>query len=350
MNTWNLRTEILALSHRWFWVVASFLLGALLGWLVSLLWPAPYRATLDLYVGLNAYRTTRDLYVAQVAEEKFRSLDDYKNWQMGQLDSLAFSDEYLAETLNRLQAQDAAWQNVDVSALRARLALAWRNTGDWHFSAQASTPALAAQAVTVWSQVITEKTAASVDAARQMVMIDSQLREISRTQVDLETRQILLQETNLALADWMNYFASASSDVALAPAEYWTLLSQVTTAASWNYGWLPVLKATPPLGSPPADYQTWLTQVIALIEAELAVLPNQIAALQPQSTELFATYNVAADQSSALSANLEVAQIKEQAPQLVHLRPLGTLLLVGGLLGVLSLIMGWLVQITRKSN
>ena len=46
MNIWNFRDEILAAAHRWYWVVASFLLGALLGWLVSFVWPAPYRATL----------------------------------------------------------------------------------------------------------------------------------------------------------------------------------------------------------------------------------------------------------------------------------------------------------------
>jgi uncharacterized protein involved in exopolysaccharide biosynthesis len=67
MNIWNFRDEILAAAHRWYWVVASFLLGALLGWLVSFVWPAPYRATLNLYVGLNAYRATRDLYIAEVA-------------------------------------------------------------------------------------------------------------------------------------------------------------------------------------------------------------------------------------------------------------------------------------------
>ena len=140
MNTWNLRTEILAAAHRWYWVVASFLLGALLGWLISLIWPAPYRAVQDIYVGLNAYRTTRDLYISEVAEAQFRNQDDYKNWQMGQLNSLAHSDEFLTETLFRLRETDQDWQEVDLSELRAMLAIAWRNTGDWHFSAQANKP------------------------------------------------------------------------------------------------------------------------------------------------------------------------------------------------------------------
>ena len=106
MNTWDIRTEILMAGHRWYWVVASFLLGALLGWIISLFWPAPFRAVQDVYVGLNAYRATRDLYIAEVAGEQFRNLDDYKNWQMGQLNSLALSDEFLSETLIQLQGID----------------------------------------------------------------------------------------------------------------------------------------------------------------------------------------------------------------------------------------------------
>ena len=85
MNTWNPRQEILSAAHRWYWIVACFLLGALLGWLVSFIWPAPYRSTLDLYVGLNAYRASQDDYIAQAAGDQFSNLDDFKHWQQGHL-------------------------------------------------------------------------------------------------------------------------------------------------------------------------------------------------------------------------------------------------------------------------
>ena len=157
MNTWNLRDEILTAAHRWYWMVGGFLLGMLLGWLVSFIWPAPYRGMVDIYVGLNAYRSHRDLYVMEVAENDFRNRDDYKNWQMDQLDALALSDEYLEETLSRLQVQDAYWQNLDVSDLREMLAIAWRNTGEWHFTALADEADLSAQAAVTWSDVVIKK-------------------------------------------------------------------------------------------------------------------------------------------------------------------------------------------------
>ena len=349
MKDWNLRTELLTLAHRWYWVLASFLLGVLLGWLVSLIWPAPYRATQDLYVGLNAARATRDLYVATVAEEQFRNLDDYKNWQMGQLDALALSDAYLAETLTRLQAADATWMDVEVPALRAMLSLAWRNTGAWHFRAQADDPQRAAQAVSAWSQVVTDETTTAVAAARQMVGVEHQMRTTSRTWLDLGQRLILLQDANKTLADWMLYFDAQPPDAGLTPAQHWLLLAQVTTAAAWNSGWSPLLEAAPALGSYPAHYQVWLSQVIALIEAELAVLPAQIASLADDYAALTAEYAALADESRALSATLEVGPIVEQPPVIEHLRPTGTLLLIGGMLGLLVGGFFWLVQVTRKS-
>jgi len=350
MNTWNPRDEILTAAHRWYWIVASFLIGALLGWLVSFIWPASYRATLDLYVGLNAYRTTRDLYIVQVAQEEFRNLDDYKNWQMGQLNSLALSDEYLTETLTRLQSQDLAWQNVDLPTFRMMLSIGWRNAGDWHFSTKMDNPESASQAVSVWTQVVTEKVAEAVTAARQMVSIDSDLNAVSQALVVAETRQRILLETQSILADWNVKLASAPSNQSLAPLDHWNLLSTVASAASWTMAWEAILDATPEQGALPDDYLDWLLQVNAQIDNELALLPNEIAALQVQLTELTMAYDLAAEHSRALSANLEVKQIKDEAPQVIQLRPVGSLLLVGGILGVLILILGWFVQITHRTK
>jgi len=350
MNTWNPRTEILAIAHRWYWVVASILLGALLGWLASVIWPAPYRAVQDIYVGLNAYRATRDLYIAEVSEQQFRNLDDYKNWQMGQLNALSLSDAFLVETLNRLQSEDNYWQEVDLPELRAMLAIGWRNTGDWHFSARTEGSTQAVQAVSIWSQVVIEEVALAVEAARQMVLIDSGLQAVSTALVELETRQILLQETQSSLNEWQIYLEMEPTDQPLPPSAHWGLLSQVTRAADWNNGWLSVLEAAPPPGSLPADYLAWLTQVSALIETELAILPTQIGALTLEQESLAKEYSEAADKSLALSANLVVKRLSSDPPRISHLRPTGTLILVGALLGLVVWGIFWLIQITRRMD
>lgn len=270
MNSWNPRTEILAAAHRWYWLAAAFLLGALLGWAVSFFWPSPYRAVQDVYVGLNLYRSAHDPYIAEAAQipksSGYLNPDDYKHAQMSQLTALAFSDDYLSETLTRLRAEDpAAWEGTDLPALRAMLDIAWRNTGEWHFSAVDSDPRRAEQAVAAWVAVVTGKTAAAVDAARDLVAIDSELNAVAQ----------------------------------------------------------------------------------ALVDAELDGRTEDAAALRERHDALAAEYKETAARSRALAAALEVGPIKDIPPEAVPLRSTATLMLVGGLLGVLALTLFWLARISR---
>ena len=350
MNTWNLRTEILSATHRWYWVVASVLLGALLGWLVSLIWPAPYRATQDIYVGLNAHRATRDLYLADVGLQQFRNLDDFKNWQMEQLNSLAVSDSFMTETLIRLRLADESWQEVDLPELRTMLSIAWRNTGDWHFSAQADSSGQAKQAVSVWSQVVIEEVALGVESAREMVAIDSRMQANSDELVDLESRLILLQETQTALDRWQIWLEAEPVDQPLPPLAHGSLFSLVTNAANWNMGWLTILESAPPSGSLPVDYLVWLVQVRVLLEAEMAAIPAQIEALIREYEVLTLKYAKVADGNRGLSGNMEVGQIRSEPSQITQIRPTGALVLIGSLLGFLVLGIIWLVQITRRTE
>jgi hypothetical protein len=230
------------------------------------------------------------------------------------------------------------------------LAIAWRNTGDWHFSAQTEQPEQATQVVSIWSQVVTEKVSLAVEAARQMVVIDARMQAVSGELVDLETRQILLEETQAALDEWQIMLDRGPTDQALLPLTHWALLSQVTRGAGWNLGWQPVLETAPPPGSLPVDYLAWLLQVRALVDAELAALPAQIRALTSEYKALAPEYTRAADDSRALLANLEVQLTNTEPPQVAHLRPSGSLMLIGGALGLLVWGIFWLVQITRRTD
>jgi len=350
MNSWNLRTEILKATHRWYLIVAVFLFGALLGWIISLLIPAPYRAVQDIYVGLNAYRTGRDVNITEGASEQFRNLDDYKNWQMGQLDSLAVSDDYLEKTLTRLRLLNDDWLDISVAELRPMLSISWRNTGDWHFSAQAAEPQQASQVVSIWSQVVVEEVAFSVDAARRMILIDAQLQSVSEALVDREMRLILLEETQSSLDEWQRTLENEISEPSLAPLTYWRLLNQVTNAAGLDPGWESIIKNAPTLTSSPDETIAWLFPIKTLINAELAVLPVQIESLTDQQMGLAAEYFLAADESRALSANLEAAVIKSEAAQVTHLRPEAAVALIGGILALLILAGVWLVQISSRTE
>jgi hypothetical protein len=211
------------------------------------------------------------------------------------------------------------------------------------------TSPLAEQAVIVWTEVVEEKVTQAVAAAREMVSIDSELQAVSQALVASETRQRTLLQTQEALAEWILQLEVSSPDQTISVLDHWNLIAAVTLAANGDVGWQRVLNQSPELGEQPEVYLTWLTQVNALVEAELNVFPGEIMALQAQYADLASAYEQTANQSSALSANIEVARIKDEAPQVIHLRPTANLMLVGGVLGVLILCFGWFVQITRRT-
>src|SRR5512145_683587 len=106
---WSLREDLLAAAHRWYEIIAFCLAGALLGALLAYLWPTPYRASRELYVGLNVYQAAQDRSASQVAGLVFLNANDYKNWQMASLNSVVFMDVIIDDTLARLQAINPYW-------------------------------------------------------------------------------------------------------------------------------------------------------------------------------------------------------------------------------------------------
>jgi hypothetical protein len=115
-------------------------------WLISRLLPANYRAASNLYIALNPYRTYEDANFLANVNPEYTNLDDYKNWQMAQLDSAVYLDDFMQVTLDRLKEQDQRWQDVDISQLRKMLRAEWRTAGNWSLVADTRDAELADQA------------------------------------------------------------------------------------------------------------------------------------------------------------------------------------------------------------
>jgi hypothetical protein len=350
MNTWKLRDEILSITHRWYWIAACFLIGALIGWAASYLWPSPYRATIDLYVGLNAYRSPYDTYVSAVAQQQFRLVDDYKNWQMEQLNELALTDDFLNETLRRLREHDSSWDSLTPEALRKSLKGVWRNVGKWHLVAEGKDPETLPQALEVWSDVVVEWMSESIEHSKNVVALDVHLNELSKIQVDLELRQEVLRLIYKDLLVWKDEFASLPGDLSVSSQTHWEIQALVALAADWNAGWDAALEAAPARGSLPADYLFWLDRVIPLIGQELDDLPLEIEAVEQKRVETEFLYKEETERSRALAATLEIEKPANIPQQLVLIRPTGLMILTGAFLGLLVWA-GWLIaRFGREGN
>lgn len=343
LEDWNLRDYILALTHRWYLVALAFLVGALLGWGTSKLLTPNYRANLDLYVGIDAYRGPRDRYIVGVAQDAFRNLDDYKNWNMAQLNEMVRGDEFLIGTLAALQAEDSYWLDFAPADLRPMLRGSWRNAGRWHLAAEADSPEHAQQLVRAWAAVIDARVNEAIDHARQVVALDTRMVALADQLAGMQIRERLLAQIDLNLSELRQDVEIADQVDAYTRS---LILAQAARAADWGAGWSLLLEAIPAPGADSAQMLAWLDDFRALIQADLADLPVTFESLEAEYDQFAAGYAREAELSLALSANLSLALPQAMTPPVEDVRPAGLLMLIGSFIALL----GWLLFELARST
>jgi hypothetical protein len=343
---WILRDEYYRLFHRWPAMVVFFAVGCLLGWLLAYLWPPYYKASRDVYVGLNAYRTYSDTNFLALAKPRYANIDNYHYWQMNQLNTILSMDALLQETLEELRSLDAYWENVDRQGLRDLLDTDWRTAGEWSLNVSHSDQARALQALEVWSQVGVTQAQSAVDSARSAILIDQHLEQVAEELFAARQRQQVLTAGRANLQEWLAQSASLPQNQALSPVERWNVFSVVAGLALDDPAWQAILASQPAADALPGEYQTWLAPVLQQIDLELAALPVTIDSLEQQRLALEEEYSAASELSLGLSPNLEIEQFGPLSARIV--RPTTTLILVGGFIGLLLWLLVELVRINRR--
>lgn len=350
LKEWSLRDEILLGTHRWPMIVVFFLAGCLIGWLVSLVWPASYQATTSLYVGLDPFRAVEDRYIAAFANVEFRNPDDYKHWQMQQLNVLAFSDAYLQGTLERLRRMDSFWDPIDVATLRRMLRTAWRNAGDWQLSARGVSADQASQAVDAWREEILEQTEGAIASAEQLYPLDLRLRAITAGESDNSERQARLERAKQALQTWEDQSANNPGDEPLEIDARWRLSMLAAQAAGFDPDWRALLEAMPPPVALAQDYRDWIDRLLVVIDQESATLEERSKELAEQRAQVTAEWEQARQLGQGLAATMTVEKTSDEAPQVDPARSTSLAALIGGLIGLITWGLYTVLKITRRVN
>jgi len=348
MNSWHLRDEILIISHRWYVILVCILMGSLLGWGISSLWPSPFRAVTELYVGLNPYRSPYDNYAASLAGQAFRMVDDYKNWQMGQLNELVISDLYLEETLDRLRMQDAYWEEISAQEFRGMTEVLWRNVGKWQLVVVNEDRRRASLAVETWAALVHEKVNDAIAHSKKVVALDIQMSDLAETLTELGLREgalIYVRDELTVIVDRLN---SIPQNRAVSSGDHWKMLALVSQVVEWNQVWDRVLEDAPEAGSDPDQYLDWLEKINTLINDELAILPGKVSSMDETLSLVKQEYMVETEKSAGLASTLVIDEISSEAPQIEPVRQDGMMSILGGILGILSWTLWVIFRISRK--
>ena len=345
----SLRDEILHISHRWPIIFSFCLIGVLIGWGVSLFWPTTHRASKEIYVGINPYQALTDRSASEHASVQFNNPDDYKNWQMANLNVLIQTDWMIDETLSNLQIQDDYWKGASREDLARMLKVNWRNAGKWRLVAESDDPSRAAQALTVWHDTVIKNVQNAVGEAQNTLALDTQLQSFSSDQTRAISRLAELIQLRETVATHLRTASAWPEDYQPSQDEHWELWYPVAQA-DLEKAWEPLLDVFPIDGSPASSYIDWLIQTAIVLDQDIWTLEAQSKALQVQINETSARYKDASNKSFGLSGNLQVEKIRRRPPEQYAVRPTSLLILVGGILGLLLWIILWLGRAALKAN
>jgi len=346
MKYWSLREELYSAFHQWPQMILFFLIGGLIGLGISTLLPATHRATSQLYVALNPYRAYSDSNFTALTNPKYSNLDDYKNWQMAELEALVFLDAITVKTLDSLRSKDAYWQEITALQLREILDADWRSAGTWSLTAEQPYPEFAQDAVKEWSDVILEHVFDATRAALDTALVDEELLEVISKKTEQEARLLRLADIQAALKNWVKESIIADQNQPLEASDRWFLQSLAASAADFSPGWLALLEKQPAGEEPLSIHAGWVDELLAQIEIESTFIKEEISNLAERQAELEDLYEESFLKSYGLSPNLYVEKITHLPAR--ELRPTSLYILVGGMIGLFSWLFYRLIVISRK--
>ncbi len=349
MESWTLEEEILRSIRQWYFVLGLIILGAISGYLISYALPAPYRASADLYVGIDVVRVNEMEYLIPYAKTEPLNLDDYKNWQLKQVSDVITLDLVLDDTLKKLRELDPYWLDVSSNDFRKSIDIYWYDTGIWRLEVLNSDRDLAEQGVQTWLDTGHEKISEYLIISEKVFHIDSDL-QILKDLISHQKSQINLTEAFLdSSQEWLSTFDSLPQGEVI-PGELldelgsW-ILAYRTRGDLWQV----------PMGEYPTNeqtvefYQSWIDGARLDAQTVMTESTMQSDLLILERDEILPEYHQALDDSLGLSANI-VLEKNSSKPEVTQLRSPSTNAIAGAGFGLL----GWLVfavlRITGKKD
>jgi len=346
---WNIREEILKSTHQWPVILGFCLVGILLGWALSWVFPAKYRSVKAIYVGINAYNAFADRNAAEHAGVTFNNPDDYKNWQMANLNALITSENIFKKTLVLLQSTNTGWNEFTTEDLAQMLHAKWRNAGKWYLTAESDNPELSTQAVLAWHDIVLVDVQEAIAQAQNAYTIDLKLKSINDQQTQLYAKKTSLEQTQINFSNIHNTLITLTPSAPV-PEDTFTTCKALTSTFPEGEYWGTLIIQQPGATSQVQDCTNWVNQVLISLEYEIENIESRIKTLDEEYQKLSVEYAEASDKSFGLSPNLQVERISTFTPKQTALHPTGFLVLLGGIFGLFAWILFWLGKIAMGKS
>ncbi len=274
-------------------------------------------------------------------------MDDYKNWQLSQVDAIATSERVAKLTLEKLRDLDPYWEGVSVAEFQELQELFWYDVGKWRLQFQAPENEHALQGVQAWREILLLDLSRLILESEDLLELEGRMRASNSAISQLETRvtEMELLITEIAAVRVELESADPQQEMDDSPREDLWLL--IAGAAEEDVLWTQVLDEIPEKDQSHLDYIHWIDQVLTAVESDLEGHQAIMEELSNDHILLTEDYLREIEEARGLSASLYIEE-EGTKPKIIKTYPDTQIAFLGSLVGLLIYIIVWVMFSDRQ--
>ena len=342
MDEWRFQKKIIKFIKTWPVMVFVFIGSGILAGLLVYLFPPVQKATAEFYIGIDMTRVYDVSSLASYAKTEPFNIDDYKNWQLSQVDSIASSDWIADQVLVELRNQDVYWEDISNTDFINMQDIDWYDVGVWKIRIQDRDGKHALNGVEVWRDVLLKELSFLVEESEDVLEIEGRLRAGNQAITSFEIRLIELEQLNKdvnSALEEMNTMDPEAKMTGSSKEQMWDL---ITGYASDDLLWDKTLSDFPAPGQSISTMTEWLNEVLDRGLSEKENTLEIKGSLERDQELILEDYRREIEEAQGLSASL---YIKEQVsdPYLESYYPASVVGIIGSFVGLLVYIILWVM-------
>ncbi|MFO8036767.1 MAG: hypothetical protein R6U57_09115 [Anaerolineales bacterium] len=341
MAPWTVREKTILLINRWYLIFLTFLISAGLAWGVMHLWPPQHKASMTVYVGINMSRVFDVSSMATYAKTEPFNVDDYKNWHLSQLESIARSEEVADAALTHLREVDPYWKDITTQQFQDMQYVAWRDMGTWRLTIDNPHPERAEQGVREWSSVFVAQVSNFASKAVSAFKLDGKLRAVNAQQVQLETGISEMRSVEEELSAFRSDIEEMDPDQTLEPILRWQLWGLAAGFADHSPLWTEILEEFPGAEEENSAYIAWIDDLLRVFSVEKEIKRDSLEKLGEEEDLLTERFVEEVQNSKGLSPALTIEKASPKVTKSSNY-PDAIVALLGGTIGVMAYLIAFL--------
>jgi hypothetical protein len=349
MDSWKLRDTILKSLSQWYLILAVMVVGGVIGLAMSYLVPAPYRATQDIYLGIDVSRVNEMEYIIPLAEEEPLNLDDYKNWQLKQAADILKSDQVLNKALKQLQENGQGWEDFTLADFRKAADIYWYDAGTWRLEVTLPQKDQAVEAVEAWMDSGHAKISELLEISHQGYDLDQEIWTINLAISDQKRERARLITFTDSCQTWITQLEGLDGSATITSTVSDDLQNWLSLYSSESSYWQTLLADSPDEYRSNHEYVSWLEAKLAQAADSLDEIQKQMDILQAEKDLILPAYQQYLADSLGLSSNL-VLLPDVSAVGVERVYETGSLTIGGACLGLLAWILFAIMQIRSQEE